>query len=418
MAKIIEDINKTGGFNPYKLAWGEEVTFPSTRTVKEYGNRIYNRYPARSVFLVPRAILYHQSRNGLRVLDPFMGSGTTAVESVISGNYALGLEMDPFARLISEVSSSVFTNEQLKEIYHYYEIVSSTWRSYRPNTIPDLVGIKRWFSPNDLESLLQLKACILAVVPASYRDFFLVAFADCIKPVSKMERQSLKPYISTKYTKITQPVHLSFEHSFKAHIGAITEMSQECVNYHQTLKWIGNDATNFESEGIDIAITSPPYINALDYTRCVKVEGAMVGYITNEVAKEMRGIQIGHENRRKEDVAKVVMNEFADIYTRISSLDKCRAETCLSYFNDIYMNLSCVFDSLVSGGEYHMIIGDNTIKGIQVSTHKIIASLAEKIGFKWFGYYKYKIKDHRTSIPRAGKPQKIEYEYVLMLKKS
>ena len=64
-----------------------------------------------------------------------------------------------------------------------------------------------------------------------------------------------------------------------------------------------------------------------------------------------------------------------------------------------------------------MIIGDNTIKGIRVSTHKIIASLAQNVGFEWFGYYKYKIKDHRTSIPREGKPQKIEYEYVLMLKK-
>ena len=62
-------------------------------------------------------------------------------------------------------------------------------------------------------------------------------------------------------------------------------------------------------------------------------------------------------------------------------------------------------------------IGDNTIKGIPVPTHAIIAELTKSIGFEWFGYYKYKIKDHRTSIPRANKAQKIEYEYVLMLKK-
>lgn len=43
--------------------------------------------------------------------------------------------------------------------------------------------------------------------------------------------------------------------------------------------------------------------------------------------------------------------------------------------------------------------------------------MATKIGFKWFGYYKYKIKDHRTSIPRGQSHQKIEYEHVLMLKK-
>lgn len=417
MAKIVEDINKTGGFNPYELSWGKEITFPSTRTIKEYGNRIYNRYPARSVFLVPRAILYHQQNNGLRVLDPFMGSGTTAVETVLSGNIPYGLEMDPFARLISEVSSTVFTEEQLAEINRYYEVVAATWRDYEPSSVPELDGIERWFNPGDLDLLLRLKACILATVPVPYKDFFLVVFADCIKPVSKMERQSLKPYISTKYAKVTQPVQVSFEHSFRTHIGAITEMSKDCPVRPEALRWIGFDATSFDFEGINLAITSPPYINALDYTRCVKVEGAMVGHITNEVAKEMRGMQIGHENRRKDDATQVVMNEFGKLYARIAKKDKGRAETCLSYFNDIYANLSCVYRSLVHGGEYHMIIGDNTIKGIRVSTHKIIASLAQNVGFEWFGYYKYKIKDHRTSIPREGKPQKIEYEYVLMLKK-
>lgn len=417
MAKIAEDINKTGGFNPYELSWGDEVTFPSTRTIKEYGNRIYNRYPARSIFMVPRAILYHQESNNLHVLDPFMGSGTTAVETVLSGNIPFGLEMDPFARLVSEVSSSVFKEEQLIELNRYYNAVLETWRCFDPAPIPELVGIERWFNDGDLKLLLRLKNCISKTVPSPYIDFMLVAFADCIKPVSKMERQSLKPYISTKYTKVTQPVHESFEHSFKAHFDVITDMSKDCIGEPARLSWIGNDATSFKASGIDIAITSPPYINALDYTRCVKVEGAMTDYITNDIAKEMRGLQIGHENRKKDDAIQIVTKEFGELYNQIAKKDKSRAKTCLSYFNDIYANLSCVYNSLVKNGEYHMIIGDNTIKGIHVSTHKIIAALAESIGFEWFGYYKYKIKDHRTSIPRAGKPQKIEYEYVLMLRK-
>lgn len=417
MAQIVEDINKTGGFNPYDLSWGEEVTFPSTRKIKEYGNRIYNRYPARSIFLVPRAILYHQKRKGLNVLDPFMGSGTTAVETILSGNNALGLEMDPFARLISDVSSTVFNREQLEELNKYFNIVLSTWKSFEADSVPDLAGIRRWFKTEDFNELLQLKACILSTVPVPYLNFFLVVYADCIKPVSKMERQSLKPYISSKYTKVTQPVQVSFEHSYSVHYNAASEMSLECPGENLGVDWVGFDATTFKAQGIDLAITSPPYINALDYTRCVKVEGAMVGYITDDIAKEMRGMQIGHENRKKDDATNAVMNEFGDIYARIASKDKNRAKTCLSYFNDIYDNLQCVYNSLVIGGEYHIIIGDNTIKGIPVPTHAIIAELAKSIGFEWFGYYKYKIKDHRTSIPRANKAQKIEYEYVLMLKK-
>ena len=77
-----EKIKSFDFYNPYTLDWGNEIEFPSSRNVKEYGNRVYNRYPARSIFLVPRAILSHQADRPLNVLDPFMGSGTTAVETV------------------------------------------------------------------------------------------------------------------------------------------------------------------------------------------------------------------------------------------------------------------------------------------------------------------------------------------------
>src|SRR5690606_19314888 len=93
------------------------------------------------------------------------------------------------------------------------------------------------------------------------------------------------------------------------------------------------------------------------------------------------------------------------------------AKACRSYFSDIMKNLECVKAALKNGGEYHMIIGDNIIKKVEIPTHKLIADIAQKVGFKWFGYYKYVIKDHRTSIPRMNNGGKIKFEYVIMLKK-
>ena len=93
------------------------------------------------------------------------------------------------------------------------------------------------------------------------------------------------------------------------------------------------------------------------------------------------------------------------------------ADTCLSYFNDIYNNLICIRKILTDRGEYHMILGDNVIRGINIPTHKLIADLATKIGFEWSQYYKYQIKDHRTSMPRNNMGGKIKYEYVVVLSK-
>lgn len=414
-----KEINfNTGLFNPYSLSWGEEIEFPSTRLLLEYGNRVYNRYPARSIFLVPRAILAQYNQKNIKVFDPFMGSGTTAVETILSGNIPYGTEMDPFARLIAEVSSTTYNQEELNRLKALFLQISKEYLSFEPDKIPNLSGVERWFKTNDLESLLRLKKCITSLTDGKFKSFMLIAFADAIKPVSLMERQSLKPYISTKFPKVTKSVNESFEYSFRAHFEAISSMSDFIYNSHN-IKWLGDDATDFISheEPFDIAITSPPYINALDYTRCVKVEGAFCDCIDNAIAKDMRNIQIGHENRKNTEINERIHQLFAPYYEQILDKDLNRAKTCLAYFNDMYKNISCVYKTLKKNGEYHIIIGDNTIKQVQIPTHKLIAEIAQYVGFKWFGYYKYKIKDHRTSIPRGQTHQKIEYEYVIMLRK-
>ncbi|MBE6324771.1 MAG: site-specific DNA-methyltransferase [Bacteroidales bacterium] len=409
--------NEGIAYNPFLLKWGEEIVFPSTRKMNEYGNRIYNRYPARSVFLVPRAILAQYKNKNLKVLDPFMGSGTTAVEALISGNRPFGTEMDPFARMIADVSTTVFSPQELDTLNQIYNTIQKDWSSYKALPTPDLTGIEHWFKPNDFEDLLKLKACIFSLSSQKYLPYFLVAFADCIKPVSLMERQSTKPYISTKYAKKTKSVRDSFEYSYKAHFEATLQMSG--IAKPSPIVWLGEDATDFvsESNSIDIAITSPPYINALDYTRCIKVESAMCGKTDTKGTVLLRKKQVGHESRRHQLIDESVNQIFGQYYKQIEIVDKGRADTCLAYFNDLYKNLSCVHTVLKSGGIYHLIIGDNTIRGVYVPTHEIVARLGEIIGFKWVGYYKYQIKDHRTSLPRNNEKNKIEYEHVIMLQK-
>ena len=428
----IEKYNKTGGYNPYELNWDETILFPSTRNLIEYGNRLYNRYPARSIFLVPRATLnskFKQTKD-FHVLDPFMGSGTTAVEASLITSSIYGTEMDPFARLIAEVSLFRFTEAEEKELKSIFSNIKINWGVYEINDefYPDLTNIEYWFDSNIFNDLLKLKSYIYEnVSKEKFLKFFKVTFADCIKPSSKMERQSTKPYISSKYSKKIKPVFESFEYSFNAHLNALRQYN--FIDQHhkkQNINWLGSDATNFNTikEIIDIAITSPPYLNAFDYTQIIKIESAWVGTLQNDDIDKLRSTQVGNEKRKDNQVDNYVKNLFQPYYNAIIEQGEIEnknytktAKTCLSYFNDIRNNLLCVKATLKKGGEYHMIIGDNVIKKVEIPTHKLIAEIAKNIGFDWFGYYKYIIKDHRTSIPRKDNGGKIKYEFVLMLRK-
>jgi DNA modification methylase len=416
-----------GLYDPYSLEWDDTIIFPSTRKLKQYGNRVYNRYPARSIFLVPRAtiLINQESNNNLNILDPFMGSGTTAVEATNANCKIFGTEMDPFARLIAEVSIMTFTEVEQKELEVTFSNIITNWKRQTPlqKYYPDLRNIDYWFDENNFIDLLKLKSYIYENVRNDkFLKFFKVAFADCIKPSSKMERQSTKPYISSKYLKKIKPVQDSFEYSFKAHFKAIIENN----THQQSINWIGFDATNFNSinNKIHLAITSPPYLNAFDYTQIIKVESAWVGTLVNADINELRKKQVGHKKRREQYIDEIVSEVFKPFYEKLlknpkkSSKDSNLniANNCQAYFNDIFKNLNSVKKALVSGGEYHMIIGDNTINGINIPTHRLIAEIASNIGFNWSGYYKYPIKDHRTSIPRKDHGGKIKYEYVIILK--
>ncbi len=97
------------------ITWGDVLEYPSTRTLKLYTHRIFNRYPARSISLVPRQLLQnYKSEYGCgTVLDPFMGSGTTAIEGLLAEFSVYGVEIDPFARLVTEVSTTPYNRDEL-----------------------------------------------------------------------------------------------------------------------------------------------------------------------------------------------------------------------------------------------------------------------------------------------------------------
>jgi DNA modification methylase len=434
----LKDFNTFGGYNPSKLKWDETITFPSTRRLLEFGNRVYNRYPARSIFLVPRATIHYKKKGKktINVLDPFMGSGTTAVESSVQNCNIYGTEMDPFARLIAEVSIFRFDKKELKKIDAIYNDIINNWKNFPidKKLYPNLNNIEYWFDETIFTDLLRLKSYLYHKIKnEKIFKFFQVTFADCIKPSSKMERQSTKPYISRKFKKEVKPVIESFEYSFKAHLKAISQYNtdHESIKSSSKINWLGTDATNFNTvkDIIDVAITSPPYLNAFDYTQIIKVESAWLGTLVNSDIDTLRHKQVGHEKRRDNSVNPLVSEIFKLYYGKIIKMSgsleakksktnyKNVANTCLSYFNDMYNNLVCVKAVLKRGGEYHLVIGDNVIKNIEIPTHKLIAEIAQSIGFKWVGYYKYAIKDHRTSIPRNENGGKIKHEYVIILKK-
>lgn len=76
----------------------------------------YHRYSAKYIPQIPNYLISNFSEKADLILDNFMGSGTTLVESKILGRNAIGVDINPLACLISKVKTTNIEDSDLKEI--------------------------------------------------------------------------------------------------------------------------------------------------------------------------------------------------------------------------------------------------------------------------------------------------------------
>src|SRR3989338_5628578 len=72
-------------------------------------------YPAMMIPQVASRLIKENLGNGNSILDPFCGSGTVLVESMIVNKNSYGVDINPLAKIISESKTTLYDIDELKE---------------------------------------------------------------------------------------------------------------------------------------------------------------------------------------------------------------------------------------------------------------------------------------------------------------
>ena len=115
---------------------------------------------------------------GQVVLDPFCGSGTVLLESVLHRRHGVGADSNPLALLISSAKVTTLTPETLRSDLR--SILLSA-KSIRRPEIPNVPNMRYWFYPHVIEQLSRLVSLGSIVdgqaAENAFRSLFLPAFA-------------------------------------------------------------------------------------------------------------------------------------------------------------------------------------------------------------------------------------------------
>ena len=260
------------------------------------------RYPAGfSYRLVEMLINEFRLRQSHWILDPFAGSGTVNVVAKQYGINSVGIEAHPFVHWVACVKcfwefDMKRLHDKLVELLSYVRFPTpGDLRQQDLTEFPEL--LHKCFSEQNLRKLKFLRETIKGfdLLPEE-RNLFLIALVDTLRTATKAGAGW--PYIAPS------------EYHKKQERDAIEVFSKTASMFYQDLRTIRDswhiltvtcdlllhDARHpypLDEATVDLAVTSPPYLNNYDYADRTRLELYFLGWakswrdITEQIRKQL-----------------------------------------------------------------------------------------------------------------------------------
>lgn len=376
-------------------------------------------------------------KEGDVVVDPFMGSGTTALVSILNGFNSYGFDVLPMSKVSIQAKNDVYeydVNELkrlLKEVEELWvpedydkrtSEISITRYGYPEKTSRDLAFYKEYFDASDYsgraKTLLQLCTLnSLERISYSAKDGqYLRWDYRCKKIVDATEARKAegrKPFVVILDKGDLPTLKDSLTEELEHVIDDIMLLQQ---NHGETQNAVCNfiegsslfELPKMKSNEVSAVISSPPYCNRYDYTRTYAMELAYLG-LSDEKVLQLRQDLLSCTVENKPKIEKLrehyqslnresdfdciygivknndVLNEINAALARRNELGEINNKGILKMVDGYFTELAFVFAELYrvcKKGAHVAFVNDNVrYAGEVIPVDYLTSYLAEQIGF-------------------------------------
>jgi len=417
--------------------------FPAARDLSEefrkyigkqvsYATHGIHKYPAKFIPQIPRFCIESHSKIGDIVLDPFMGSGTTLLESYIAGRRSFGIDIHPLARLIAKVKTTPLDPKRLRITAEKLIGSIADDDSAAEYLIPYIPSLDHCFRPGSLSDLARIKKHVWSMPRSEYQDFFKICFSSIVRKVSNSDDDSLIPEVTSFQRKLDTQGKTSYDAIGRfenvvnnklidaAHLWRISEEVKEKYRTLPSVNIIGTDARDIELEdsSVDLAVTSPPYASAVHYVSVHKLEMYWLGLLkdVSELDSRIVGTARAYQSQYGAWQPRTEIPLLRKVLDELLEKDKKSAYIVYKYFNEMRKNFEEVNRVLKRNRKYCVVVGENSYRRVRIPTYQILARIAERSGFELSDLLCYDVINRHLDIPRWN-DSRIEKDYVLILKR-
>ncbi len=323
-----------------------------TRSVNQYLTHWIYPYKGKFHPQMIRALLnVLQLEPGQTVLDPFIGSGTTALEAQLLGINCIGIDVSPLCVMQSKVKTeSVFSLGKIRE------------------RRDEIVGLADF--PIGRGKVKDLYKSIWSIRDGIVREFYLMAYLVAVSDKDRRRRD----------------FNRSFVNNVDLMIGSVTDFADVAKKLKLRFGRVeirrGNcRKLDIPSNSIDGIITSPPYSIALDYVANDAHALELLEYDLKSFREELVGVR-GKGAERVELYNQDMIKSFKEMYR------------------------------VLKRGRYAaIVIGNATYNGEEIKTVQFTIEQCERLGFRLvrnvdkiiFGLYNVMQKENILILRKEGR---------------
>ncbi|MBI4763705.1 MAG: restriction endonuclease [Deltaproteobacteria bacterium] len=355
-------------------------------------------YPAKFIPQIPGHLISRLSLRGELVMDPFGGSGTTALEAIRLGRRASSIDANAVGTLIGKVKTCNITRPTATDLHALRSALTTRLFDLPPEEnlckenetyIPEIPNVEKWFPLSSLGELSLIRSRIAIMENEKARDIASLALSKIVLAVSFQDSE-------TRYS--SKPHDIPQGETLRRFLVALDDIVRNVVRTQPILRYgVGNFVTAdslqlnkglCRNDSVDLIVTSPPYGNANDYHLYHRFRLLWLGYDPRLLAKKEIGSHLRHQKES---------NGFD------------------AYLAEMEQSLAGMYDVLKPGRYAVLVVGDAIYKEVLYPGAESLSRVGEKLGLETVCIIERKIHNTKRSFVAAGR--RATTEKLLILRK-